>query len=93
MKIIAQLLLFVFVSFLITPVVISAMKKNADTSAFYGFSDEEKMQKEIQAIISFDIASTPVNLFQLHSISIFSKSVSKHDTISAAIFIPPPECF
>ncbi|HAH56112.1 MAG TPA: hypothetical protein DCM02_12730 [Flavobacterium sp.] len=91
MKMIAQLLLFVFVSFLITPAVISAMERNADMSSFYGFTEEEKAQKEIQAIISVEFASTPVDLSQLNSLSFFSKSVSKHDTIFSKIFIPPPK--
>ena len=91
MKIIAQLLLFVFVSFLITPAIICVIEKDADVSAFYSFSEEEKTQKEIKAIINFDVTSTSVDLSQLNSELIFTENLSKHDKISSKIFIPPPE--
>jgi hypothetical protein len=91
MKIIAKLLLFVFVSFLITPAVISVIERDADISAFYSFSEEEKTLKEIKAILSFDDASSSVDLSQLNCRPIFAESVSKHDNISSKIFIPPPE--
>ena len=91
MKIITQLLLFVFVSFLITPAVICLIEKDADVSAFYSFSEEEKTQKEIKAIINFDVTSTSVDLSQLNSKLIFTENLSKHDKISSKIFIPPPE--
>jgi hypothetical protein len=91
MKIIAQLLLFVFVSFLITPAIICVIEKDADVSAFYSFSEEEKTQKEIKAIINFDVTSTSVDLSQLNSKLIFTENLSKHDKISSKIFIPPPE--
>jgi hypothetical protein len=91
MKIIAKLLLFVFVSFLITPTVVCVIKKDTDISAFYSFSEEEKIQKEIKAIINIDLVSAPIDLSQLNSKLIFSENLSKYDTISSKIFIPPPE--
>ena len=91
MKIIAQLLLFVFVSFLITPTIVSIIKKDADISAFYSFSEEEKTQKEIKAIINTEITCEPIDLSQLNCRLIFSENLSKHDKISSKIFIPPPE--
>ncbi len=91
MKIIAQLLLFVFISFLITPAVICLIEKDADVSAFYSFSEEEKTQKEIKAIINFDATSTSIDMSQLNSKLIFTENSSKHDKISSKIFIPPPK--
>jgi hypothetical protein len=91
MKIIAQLLLFVFVSFLVTPTIVSVIKKDADISAFYSFSEEEKTQKEIKAIINFEVVCAPLDLSQLNCRLIFSENLSKHDKISSKIFIPPPE--
>jgi len=91
MKIIASLLLFIFVSFLITPTVISVIERDADMSAFYSFSEEEKTQKEIKAIISFDVTSSVVDLSQLNCSPIFPECLFKHDKISSKIFIPPPE--
>jgi hypothetical protein len=91
MKIIAQLLLFVFVSFLITPSIVSVIQKDADISAFYSFSEEEKAQKEIKAIINFEVDCAPLDLSQLNCNPIFSVCLFKHDKISSKIFIPPPE--
>jgi len=91
MKTIARLVLFVFFSFLITPTVICVIKKNADISIFYSFSEEEKTQNEIIAIINFDVQSTAIDLAQLNCKIIYSENLSKHDHISSTIFIPPPE--
>lgn len=91
MKIIAQVLLFVFVSFLITPTVVCVIKKDADISSFYSFSEEEKTQKDIKAIINTEIICAPITSSQLNSEPIVSENLSKHDNISSKIFIPPPE--
>lgn len=87
----AQILLFVFITFLVTPSIVSVIEKSADMSIFYSFSEEEKAHKEIKAVFNFDIVSTPVNLSQLDSSLIHSENLSKHDKISSKIFIPPPE--
>jgi len=91
MKIIAQILLFFFMSFLITPTIVSLIKKSADMSVFYSFSEEEKAHKEIKAVFIYDIVIDPVNLSQLDSGIIHSENLSKHDKIFSKIFIPPPE--
>jgi hypothetical protein len=91
MKIVAQILLFVFITFLVTPTVISVIKKSADTSVFYSFSEEEKAHKEIKAIFDFDYTNAPLNLSQLNSSLIHSENLSRHDKITSKIFIPPPD--
>ena len=91
MKLTAQILLFVFITFLVTPTIVSVIKKNADMSVFYSFSEEEKSHKEIKAVISFDYSNTPNDISQLNSGIIHSENLSKHDKISSKIFIPPPE--
>ena len=91
MKIMAQLLLFVFITFLATPTIVSVIKKSADMSVFYSFSEEEKAQKEIKAIFNCDLENVPNNLSQLNSSLIHSENLSKHDKIASKIFIPPPE--
>lgn len=91
MKLTAQILLFVFITFLITPTVVSVIEKNADMSMFYSFSEEEKAQKEIKAIFNFEVASAPDNISLLNCSLILSENLSKHDKISSKIFIPPPE--
>ena len=74
MKIIAKLLLFVFVSFLITPLISSIIDRDKDISTFYSFSTEEKIQKKIIAIISFEAISATANLSPLNCKLIFSKT-------------------
>ena len=91
MKIIAQILLLFFVSFLITPTIVSLIKKDADISAFYSFSEEEKAQKEMNAIIIIEVASASLDLSQLNCNPIFPICLFKHDKISSKIFIPPPK--
>ena len=91
MKITAQILLFVFITFLATPTIVSVIKKSADMSMFYSFSEEEKVHKEIKAVFNSAVVIAPVNLSQLDSGLIHSENLSKHDKISSKIFIPPPE--
>jgi hypothetical protein len=91
MKLTAQILLFVFISFLVTPTVVSVIEKNTDISVFFSFSDEEKDHKEIKAVFNFDFVGNPVHLSQFNSGLIHSENLSKHDIISSKIFIPPPE--
>lgn len=90
MKIIVRLVLFVFFSFLITPTIICVIKKNADLSAFYSFSEEEQTQKEIIAVVNNDVQSVAVVFCRLNCKLIFSENLSQHDTIFSKIFIPPP---
>ena len=91
MKLTAQILLFVFITFLITPTVVSVIQKNADMSVFYSFSEEEKAQKEIKAILYCDDVCATVIQTDLNSGLIHSENLSRHNKISSKIFIPPPE--
>jgi hypothetical protein len=91
MKIMAQLLLFIFITFLATPTIVSVIKKSVDTSLFYSFSEEEKSHKEVKAIFNFDVANSTVILPNLNSGLIQSENLSKHNKIASKIFIPPPE--
>ena len=90
MKMTAQILLFVFITFLVTPTIVSVIEKNADMSIFYSFSEEEKSHKEIKAVFNFDDVTIPANLTQLNSGLIHSENLSQHDKIASTIFIPPP---
>jgi hypothetical protein len=91
MKLTAQILLFFFIAFLITPTIVSVIEKNADISVFYSFSEEEKAQKEIKAIFNNEFSTAPDNTYQLNHSLILSENLSKHDKIFSKIFIPPPE--
>ncbi|PWA04604.1 hypothetical protein [Flavobacterium psychrotolerans] len=91
MKIIAGIVLFIFVTFLITPTVVCLIEKNTDISVFYGFSEEEHSSKQIKAIFHFDVTYETLQLCDLNSSLIHSENLSKHDKIASKIFIPPPE--
>jgi hypothetical protein len=91
MKITAQILLFVFITFLVTPTIVSVIKKSADISVFYSFSEEEHSHKEIKAVFNSNLVNLPNNLSQLNSSLIHFENLSKHDKIASTIFIPPPE--
>ncbi|MFV5688211.1 hypothetical protein ACM55K_07345 [Flavobacterium sp. LT1R49] len=91
MKLIAQILLFVFIAFLLTPTIVSAIQKSADTSITYSFSEEEQLHKQIKAICHFDMGYEIINLSELTSTLILSENLSKHDIIASSIFIPPPD--
>lgn len=91
MKKTACILLFLFVAFLITPVVVSAIENDGDVSAGSTFSEEEQVQKDIKLVFYFELIP---NWFYLPSgtneIVSFENS-SHHKDIALGIFIPPPK--
>ena len=91
MKIIAKILLFIFIAFLLTPTIVSVIEKSTDTSITYSFFEEEQSHKQIKAIFHFDIAYEIIHLSELTSSLILSENLSKHEIISSTIFIPPPD--
>jgi hypothetical protein len=93
MKKVASVLLFVFVAFLVTPTIVRLIEKDADTSIFYSFSEEEHSQKEIKAIFDFNASFEFFPFWSTNSSLILSENLSKHDAITATIFIPPPNRF
>jgi hypothetical protein len=91
MKLTAKILLFVFITFLITPTIVSVIEKSIDISVVYSFSEEEQSHKEIKAVCHFDVVNETINLLELNSGLINFEILSKHDKIASKIFIPPPE--
>jgi hypothetical protein len=93
MKIVAQVLLFVFIAFLLTPTIVSVIEKDADTSIFFSSCEEEHSMKNIKAIFDFNPSFELFHFLNNNSSLILSENLSKHDAITAAIFIPPPNSF
>jgi hypothetical protein len=94
MKILAQLLLFVFITLLVTPTIVSVIQKSANIATLYDCSEQEQSQKEIKDIkivFDFGIAPIPNAFYSLNSGLIHSDNLSRHDTIASKIFIPPPQ--
>ena len=92
MKLAVNLLLFVFLTFLSAPTIISLIEKESDMSSFYSVSEEEKTIKEVKAEFKFDTDDELITFFAPSSTLILSENLSKHDNIASAIFIPPPDC-
>jgi putative cell wall-binding protein len=91
MKKIASILLFVFVAFLITPAVISAIENDADISVVSNFSEEEQLHKDIKLVFYYNQVFSSVPSSNVVSKTILTENSLKHDDISLGIFIPPPE--
>jgi hypothetical protein len=91
MKIIASIILFFFIAFLLTPTIVCVIEKSTDTSVFYSFSEEEQMQKDMKVIFHFDVVYEAINISELDASLIHSEHLLKHDKIASKIVIPPPK--
>ncbi|WP_396140222.1 hypothetical protein [Flavobacterium sp.] len=93
MKLIAKIILFVFVTFLTTPTIVTLIEQNTDISMFYSFAEEENHNdlKEIKADLrqTFDYPFLDT-VGRQNSIIIF-ENLTRHDNIAEEIFIPPPK--
>lgn len=87
----ASILLFLFVAFLITPLVVSAIENDAEIPVVSSFSEEEQFENDIKLVFYFE--QIPNGLFLPSVISKFTSTENtlKHKDISLGIFIPPPE--
>ncbi len=91
MKKLAGILLFIFVTFLITPTVVSVIGNDAETTVDYSFSEEEQLHKDIKIVFNFDQLYNTIYLFDIKSVVVSTITTLKHDDVSLGIFIPPPE--
>jgi hypothetical protein len=91
MKLVARILLFIFIAFLATPTVVKLMKKSNDTSIFFSFSEEEHSHKELKAAVYSVIFQHEVAMpLYIEKKTIVSENIVKLDNISPSIFAPPP---
>ena len=91
MKFIAKVFLILFITFLITPTVVSVLEKSADVSVFYNMSEEENVHKVFKEFCAIPSSNEIFHLIPYYSSLIISENLSKHDKISSKIFIPPPD--
>lgn len=91
MKKLASIFLFLFLLFLITPTIVSAIETDGDLSVVSISSEDEQVQKDIKLVYHFDQINNLVYLFKITNSVIFSKNTLKQDEISLKIFIAPPE--
>ncbi|MFE3847427.1 hypothetical protein ACFX5D_05550 [Flavobacterium sp. LB3P45] len=90
MKIAIYILLLVFISFLLTPAIVSLIAEDNDTSILDSFSEDEKAHKEIKAVFISIVSFEVERYLSYNSSLIFSENLSKQDKITSQIFIPPP---
>lgn len=95
MKIFASIVLLSFVFFLVAPTIVVCLEKDKDNTCLYGNSNSssssaEELKHDIKyyTFNSFSEISF-LDLKKASSLIIF-ENLSRHDLISASIFIPPP---
>ena len=93
MKLIAKILLILFVAFLSTPAIIAVLKKGCDTSLVVNMSEEEQLHKEVKVFVDhIIIPEFSLLTFELNrSTKVHFGNLAKHNNVSATIFSPPPE--
>lgn len=94
MKFAVKIVLLMFLTFIVTPTVVSLIKEDVDTSMVYSMSEEEHhnhSHKELKA----EVVMTDYLIFSNYTASSSSLIISQHslkyDNASSAIFSPPPE--
>jgi hypothetical protein len=93
MKLIAKIILFVFVTFLTTPTIVTLIEQNTDISMFYSFAEEENHNdlKEIKADLRQTFDYPFLDTFGRQNSIIIFENLTRHDNIAEEIFIPPPK--
>ena len=92
MKILVNIVLLMFVSFLTAPTIVSLIEDEADVSMVYSLTEEEiqKELKEIKAGPEIEFQFVFIDLDKKTS-KINSENLLRHDSASGDIFSPPPE--
>lgn len=92
MKMVVNIVLFLFVSFLAAPTVVSLIEDEADVSIVYSLTEEE-IQKEIKEVKAAPHCELGVAFFiqAKKKAVIKSGNLQKHDNLAGEIFSPPPE--
>ncbi|HSD08395.1 hypothetical protein [Flavobacterium sp.] len=92
MKIFASIILLLFVFFLVAPTISVCLKKDKDNTSLCGNSNSSSEEiKHDKKDYTFDSYVEISFLdFKNESSLIIFENLSRHDLISASIFIPPP---
>lgn len=93
MKVLVKIVLFLFITFLATPTIVSVLKSDADTSMVYSLSEEESVKeiKETKAQLKFELQVPMFFAPKTTSTVITFENTLKHDNRFREIFSPPPE--
>lgn len=87
----ASIFLFLFLLFLISPTVVSAIENEGNITLVSDFSEEEQVQKDIKLVFYFEHIPNRLFLPPVISKFISFESTLKNKDVSLGIFIPPPE--
>jgi hypothetical protein len=92
MKILVNIVLFLFISFLAAPTIVSLIEDDADMSVVYSLTEEE-IQKEIKEVKAAPHKEFGFTFFEVIKASalIRSANLQKHDNVAEEICSPPPE--
>lgn len=91
MKILVNIVLFLFLSFLAAPTIVSLLQDDQDTSMVYSLTEEE-IQKEIKEVKAAPYMELRLALFVPVKVTPIIKSANheEHDNVSREIHSPPP---
>lgn len=92
MKIIVNIVLFLFISFLAAPTIVSLIEDEADVSMVYSLAEEE-LQKEVKEVKAGPQIEVDIALFDeiKKTTLIKTANLRKHSNVSGEICSPPPE--
>ena len=93
MKLISQIVLFIFVLFLATPTIVSAIDKDIDTSYFFNMSEEENHSafNEIKSIPSIYSIPLVIDFEGFEKVKFSILNDRKTNSLKPKVFLPPPE--
>lgn len=88
-----NILLFIFISFLSMPTIVTLIEKKSDVSILYSIDDKETQKdvKDLLESIDFDHKYVVRNFSNRNTPKIILKNISNLDSISFDIVIPPPK--
>ena len=91
MKLVARILLFIFIAFLSTPTIVQAIKKGNNAAVSFSIAEEE-VHKELKNVMhhSSILEHEVIIPVYIEKKTIISENIVKLDNISPSIFAPPP---
>jgi hypothetical protein len=94
MKLLVNIVLFIFITFLSTPTLIGMLDEEADTSYFYNMCEEEENHAPFNEIKTVPTANDSVVHFAFGELTKFSVLIEQDllsfDNLAHQIFSPPP---
>lgn len=94
MKLLVNIFLFIFITFLATPTLIGMVDKEADTSYFYTMCEEEENHSpfnEIKTVPTINYSVIQFSFGELAKLNVLMEhDLLSFDNLAHQIFSPPP---